>query len=156
MSVVNTPTFIATSLAIVLPWAYSIRRSPISWSTLTSLLLLSHTLFGLYSLILRAPPNIFSHFRIPINTPTDVIRALLLRESEGPELSLELEALLHRLASFEARTLYPRFGHNVVATCDYCYEFVDFACYAMPRPILSYIREAAFIGVSVSLSKVYV
>ncbi|KAG6816346.1 hypothetical protein H0H87_006761 [Tephrocybe sp. NHM501043] len=84
--------------------------------------------------------------QVPLNTPTDVIRALLLRYSDTPELDTELEELLRRLTSFEVRTLYPRFGHNVIATCSYCHSFEDFALYFLPRPIISYIREMAFVG----------
>jgi len=142
----STMTFIASSLAIGLPWAYSLRRSSLSWSTVVSLLLLVHSLAGLHTLLLRPPPNIFRAFQIPLNTPTDAIRSLLLRQSDTPDLNEEFEGLLRRLASFDVRTLYPRFGHNVLATCTYCHSFEDFALYALPRPVMSYIREIAFIG----------
>ncbi|KAF8067757.1 hypothetical protein FPV67DRAFT_1415762 [Lyophyllum atratum] len=139
-------TFLATALAIGLPWAYSLRRSSLSWSTVVSLLLLVHSLAGLHTLLLRSPPNIFRAFQIPLNTPTDAIRALLIRQSDTPELNPELDGLLRRLASFDVRTLYPRFGHNVLATCTYCHSFEDFAVYALPRAVMSYIREVAFVG----------
>lgn len=142
----STTTFFATSLAIGLPWAYSLRRSSLSWSTVVSLLLLVHSLAGLHTLLLCSPPNIFRAFQIPLNTPTDAIRALLLRQTDTPDLSEEFEGLLRRLASFDIRTLYPRFGHNVLTTCTYCHSFEDFALYALPRPVMSYIREIAFIG----------
>ncbi|KAG6917621.1 hypothetical protein DXG01_001853 [Tephrocybe rancida] len=84
--------------------------------------------------------------QLPLNAPTDVIRALLLQQSHTPELDSELDQLLQRLASFEVRSLYPRFGHNVITTCSYCHSFEDFGLYFLPRPIMSYIREVAFIG----------
>ncbi|KAF5383280.1 hypothetical protein D9615_005049 [Tricholomella constricta] len=139
-------TFIATSLAIGLPWAYSMRRSPFSWSTVISSLLLVHSLSGLHTLLLRSPPNVFKTLQIALNTPTDAIRSLLLRHSDAPELNPEFEELLRRLASFDVRSLYPRFGHNVLATCTYCHSFEDFALYALPRPVMSYLREIAFLG----------
>lgn len=106
--------------------------------------LLIHSLFILYTLILVPPPNLFSALHIPLNTPTDAIRALLLKRSH---LTQDLEFLLKRLASFDTRALYPRFGHNVLATCTYCQSFGDFVLYALPRPFLAYLREIAFIGV---------
>ncbi|RDB30538.1 hypothetical protein Hypma_007215 [Hypsizygus marmoreus] len=139
---------VATSvaLAISIPWLFFLRSSPLSWSTAVSFLLLIHSLAGLHTLLVQRPPNIFTALNIPFNTPTDTIRALLLRHSDSPELGAELEGLLRRLASFDARSLYPRFGHNVLTTCTYCQSFDDFALYALPRLVLSYIREIAFIG----------
>lgn len=107
-------------------------------------ILLIHSLLILHTLLLAPPPNLFSVLHIPLNTPTDVIRAILLKRSH---LTPDLEYLLKRLASFDTRTLYPRFGHNVLATCTYCKSFDDFALYALPRPLLAYIREIAFMGV---------
>lgn len=137
----------ATALAAGLLWIYFLRRSRPTSSAAISILLLLHSL-----LLLRTdrPPNIFVTLRIPLHTPTDAIRALLLQHSPTPDLSPELDGLLRRLASFDARALYARFGHNVLATCTYCHSFDDFALYALPRPVLSYIREIAFIGVSAS------
>lgn len=147
---VTTPVFLATSLAVGLPWLYSLRRSSFSWQTAISILLLVHSLSAVHTLLLQQPPNIFSALQIPVNTPTDVIRALLHRQSRTPELNEELQTLLQRLASFEARSLYIRFGHNVLTTCTYCHSFQDFGLYALPRAILSYIREIAFVGVRFS------
>lgn len=81
---------------------------------------------------------------------------MLLQHSDSPELSPEMDGLLRRLASFDTRSLYPRFGHNVLATCTYCQSFNDFAFYALPRPFLSYIREIAFIGVRVLCVRIFV
>jgi hypothetical protein len=44
------------------------------------------------------------------------------------------------------------FGHEALATCEYCHSFGDFALYAFPGPLLEYIREIAFVGVSQSFS----
>jgi len=139
---------LGTSLAVAVPWIFSLRRSSFSWSTAISILLLIHSLFALHTLLAKQPPNLFSTLQIPLNTPTDTVRALLLRVSSTPDLDPELGGLLERLASFEARTLYLRFGHNVLATCTYCRSTEDFALYALPRAVLSYIREITFVGVS--------
>jgi len=134
MTTVIVVTLLAIALTCFPRWPHSI----------LSLLLLIHSLAILHALLLRPPPNLFSAFRIPLNTPTDTIRSLLLRHSD---LTPELEVLLKRLASFDTRSFYPRFGHNVLVACTYCQSFDDFALYALPRPLLAYIREIAFIGV---------
>ena len=139
---------LGTSFAVAVPWIFLLRRSSFSRSTTISILLLIHTLFVLHTLLARQPPNLFSTLQIPLNTPTDTVRALLLRVSSTPDLDPELEGLLVRLASFEGRSLYLRFGHNILATCTYCHSTGDFALYALPRAVLSYIREITFIGVS--------
>jgi len=36
----------------------------------------------------------------------------------------------------------------VLTTCEHCKSTVDFALYALPTPLLEYIREIAFAGVS--------
>ena len=45
-----------------------------------------------------------------------------------------------------------RFGHDVVATCEYCHSYGDFAFFALSTSILSYIREIAIVGVRSQLS----
>ncbi|KAG5353433.1 hypothetical protein J132_11256 [Termitomyces sp. J132] len=90
----------------------------------------------------------FKALQVPLNTPTDTIRALLLQKSDTPEVGAEFDELLKRMSSFESRSLYLRFGHNVITTCSYCNSFQDFALYFLPRPIMSYLREAAFVGLT--------
>ncbi|KAF9457939.1 hypothetical protein BDZ94DRAFT_1227195 [Collybia nuda] len=143
---VSLDVFVATSLALAAPWLYSLRSAPRSWSMFLSVLLLVHSLSMLHTLLVNVPPNLFSALNLPMNAATDTIRAMLLQRSDPPELSPEMEGLLRRLASFDTRSLYPRFGHNVLTMCTYCQSFNDFALYALPRPLLSYIREIAFIG----------
>ena len=88
-------------------------------------LLLLHSLYILVLLRLP-PPNIFSALRLPINAPVD--------------------PTFERLANFELRALYVRFGHNVVFTCEHCRTFEDYALYALPRPALAYLCEIALVG----------
>lgn len=41
-----------------------------------------------------------------------------------------------------------RLGHEVIASCFYCQSADDYTLYAFPTPLSEYIREIAFIGVS--------
>jgi len=98
----------------------------------------------LYWLFVWPPPNIFSHLNIPLSTPTETMRSFI--NSNSPR-HRALEQLVTRMGSFETRTFYVRFGHTVVATCEHCHSFTDFAIYAIPGFLLSYIKQAAVIGV---------
>ena len=39
-----------------------------------------------------------------------------------------------------------RFGQTVLQDCEYCTTYDEFALYALPGPLLQYIREVAFLG----------
>ncbi|TDL22068.1 hypothetical protein BD410DRAFT_866167 [Rickenella mellea] len=120
---------------------------------LTSLVIL-HTLFILYNFIVCAPFNLFATLRLPLGVSSEVLRGTLVRRAgllsggEGGKGALPraLEELIARLGSFEARTLYVRFGHTVLQDCIYCHTPNDFALYALPRPLLEYVRELAVVG----------
>ena len=43
-------------------------------------------------------------------------------------------------------TIYYRFGQSVLQDCEYCHTYDEYALYAIPRPLLSYIRETAVAG----------
>ncbi|KAF8632146.1 hypothetical protein AX17_004888 [Amanita inopinata Kibby_2008] len=116
-------------------------------TTLVSLALLFHTLYLLRTLS-APPPNVFSALKIPVNTPTNYIRAILTQHTPNGQLPQHTSALLERLDSWDMRSLYIRFGHNVVMTCEHCQTIQDYALYALPRPALSYIREIILVGVS--------
>ncbi|KAK0442109.1 hypothetical protein EV421DRAFT_594387 [Armillaria borealis] len=141
--------FLVTLLAILLPSLHFLR---LTWSSTPRLrrgiscFLLLHSIFLAYSLTVLPPPNIFTALNVPLSMPTDSIRSLLLKNSDGPELPRAIEQLLRRMGSFETRTLYVRFGHDVVATCEYCHSYGDFAFFALSTSILSYIREIAIVG----------
>ncbi|KAK0215640.1 hypothetical protein IW262DRAFT_228005 [Armillaria fumosa] len=141
--------FFATLLAILLPSLHFLR---LNWSTTSRLrrgiscFLLLHSIFLAYSLIVLPPPNIFTALNVPLSMPADSIRSLLLKNSDESELPRAIEQLLRRMGSFETRTLYVRFGHDVVATCDFCHSYGDFAFFALSTSILSYIREIAIVG----------
>ncbi|KAK7439841.1 hypothetical protein VKT23_017413 [Stygiomarasmius scandens] len=148
--------YLVTCVAIVFSYLFITPRalqrhqnvvtSPPNLRKILSSLLLLHTLFILYNIIVLPPPNLFTRLDLPLGTPTDSIRSLLLMNSDEPILPKHIEQLLTRLGSFEMRTLYVRFGHDVVASCEFCSNFNDFALYASPAPLLSYIREIALVG----------
>ncbi|ESK96635.1 hypothetical protein Moror_6855 [Moniliophthora roreri MCA 2997] len=147
--------FLTTSAVTILSWFLFFPKTPFVNQTHStppvlrkgiSALLLVHTLFILYSIIILPPPNIFTRLHLSLGTPTDAIRSLLLRVSDDTELPRPIENVLQRFGSFEMRTLYVRFGHNALATCEYCSSYTDFALYALPGPLLAYLREATLIG----------
>ncbi|KAF9001157.1 hypothetical protein BDQ17DRAFT_1244802 [Cyathus striatus] len=144
-------TYLSLSLIISTTWIYYsfIRPStqkPRSQKAISAFLLL-HTLYIIYHILVTPPPNLFKLLKVPVNTPTDTIRALLLKYSDDGAIPSHLERVVKRLSSFDLRTLYIRFGHNVLATCEYCLTYEDFAVYALPRPLLSYVRELAVVGI---------
>ncbi|THU96232.1 hypothetical protein K435DRAFT_664817 [Dendrothele bispora CBS 962.96] len=148
--------YLATSTVLVLSYFFispqifqknqNVVTTPPNLRKILSSLVLLHSLFILYNIIVLQPPNLFTRLGLPLGTPTDSIRSILLMNSDEPTLPKHIEQLLTRLGSFELRTLYVRFGHDVVTSCEFCSTFNDFALYAFPAPLLSYIREIALIG----------
>ncbi|TCD62691.1 hypothetical protein EIP91_006550 [Steccherinum ochraceum] len=95
------------------------------------------------------PPNLFQRLKIPVTMPSDSIRALLLHKAgldSDATLPKPLESLISRMPSFDFRTFYVRFGQSVLQDCEYCTSYDEFALYALPGPLLEYIRETAVIG----------
>ncbi|CDO71154.1 hypothetical protein BN946_scf184845.g24 [Trametes cinnabarina] len=114
-----------------------------------TLLVVFHTLSVLYTIIVLWPANIFQRLRIPLTTPSDTIRTVLLQHAGLPAdapLPKPLETLLTRLASFDTRTLYVRFGQTVIQDCEYCSTFDEFLIFAAPRIALGYVKAAAVVG----------
>ncbi|KAF8156855.1 hypothetical protein B0H34DRAFT_710809 [Crassisporium funariophilum] len=153
-------TYIALALVLATPWLYLTLSppSPLSSSASApksrktqalSLLLLAHTLYLLHALLVTPPPNIFAALAVPLNTPPLHLREALVAAFGGKEESVPgfLEVLVKRLGLMDLRTLYIRFGHDVMIRCSYCQSFDDFALYAFPGALWEYIREIAFIGV---------
>ncbi|CAL1708605.1 unnamed protein product [Somion occarium] len=150
---VSVDTFIYTSVAVATPLVYFLRRqssnpdAPLR-QTLNVLVLL-HTLYVLYVLTVLWPPNLFQRLNIPLTMPSDSIRYLILQKAgleQDATLPKALESLLTRLSSFDMRTLYVRFGQTVLQDCEHCTTFDEYSLYALPWPLLEYIREAAVIG----------
>jgi hypothetical protein len=87
-----------------------------SYRTVLSAFVVIHTLFILRIALVSAPLNIFTRLNVPLNTPTQAIRAALLRNAYPGQdpmsnslLSEPLETLLKKLGSVEMRKLYVRF-----------------------------------------------
>ncbi|KIM71348.1 hypothetical protein PILCRDRAFT_54875, partial [Piloderma croceum F 1598] len=117
-----------------------------------NIFVLPHTLYILYILLVKTPPNIFTRLHIPLTMSSDKIRAELLKHSSvesgpAPGLPKHLETLLKRLSSFDARNIYVRFGQSVLQDCEYCHTYDEYALYALPRPLLEYIRETVVVGI---------
>ncbi|KAJ7484369.1 hypothetical protein FB451DRAFT_969572, partial [Mycena latifolia] len=140
-----------TAAAVIAPWFYFvIHKAPgrplTSTRSLLNIFVLLHSLYFLYQIIVLPPVNIFTRLKIPVNTPSDAIRSILIQQSDTGDLPKPLETLLKHLGSFDVKTYYIRFGHSVVSTCDYCLSFDDFGMFALPRALLSYIWATAVIG----------
>ena len=109
----SVDAFFVLATAILVPAVLFFRRQPEPFTlrNALSLGLVLHSLLILYALILRYPPNIFQRLKIPLTTPSDSIRTILLTRAGLPQdapLPRPLETLLTRLSSFDARTLYVR------------------------------------------------
>ncbi|KAJ7089191.1 hypothetical protein B0H15DRAFT_839823 [Mycena belliarum] len=148
---VSLALFLTTAAAVIAPWFYlAIRKAPDRpWTSTRSLLnifVLLHSLYFLYQIIVLPPVNIYTRLKIPVNTPADSIRSILIQQSDTGDLPKPLETLLKHLSSFDVKTYYIRFGHTVVSTCDFCLSFDDFGLFALPRVLLSYITATAVIG----------
>ncbi|KAJ7249468.1 hypothetical protein C8J57DRAFT_1136754, partial [Mycena rebaudengoi] len=148
---VSLALFLVTAASVIAPWFYfDIHKTPgrplASSRSLLSIFLLLHSLFLLYKIIVLPPLNIFTRLNVPISTPADAIRSILLSQSDTGELPKPLETLLKHLGSFDVKTYYIRFGHSVVSNCDYCLSFEEFAMFALPRTLISYIWECAVTG----------
>jgi len=106
-----------------------------------------HTIYIIYVLCFFRPPNLFTRLHIPLSTPSERIRSLILKRANLSDgLPDHLEELLTRLSSFDLRTFYIRFGQNVVQECDYCHTFGEYAFYSIAGIVLLYLREAAAVG----------
>ncbi|EKM76498.1 hypothetical protein AGABI1DRAFT_78621 [Agaricus bisporus var. burnettii JB137-S8] len=142
--------YLAAASTIGATWLYFTFKEPENGQRRrypkTSLFLLAHTLYLLYYILVSKPENMFETFKLPVNTAEDVLRALLIQNSETGSVDSRLELLLKRLGSFDMRLLYVRFGHNAIAQCEWCSSFEDFALYSLPAVLLGYLREAGVIG----------
>ncbi|EGN92504.1 hypothetical protein SERLA73DRAFT_99156, partial [Serpula lacrymans var. lacrymans S7.3] len=155
-------SFLFTSIAITAAWLYITRRnSSANVSALPSLhpflsaIVLLHSLFILHSAIVCPPANLFNRLNVPLTTSVERIRFLLVREAgiatdtagaATIQLPKGIEYLLNKLNSAESRMLYTRFGQRAIQTCQHCSSSADYALFALPRPLLAYIRSAAVIS----------
>ncbi|KAH8101782.1 hypothetical protein BXZ70DRAFT_891280 [Cristinia sonorae] len=156
----STDAFLLSAAAANIPLYLFFRRKPSPAESPNRLaftvLVLIHTTYILYTLMLHWPPNIFQRLKIPLTLPSDTIRTVLLQKAGldlDATLPKPLESLLTRMSSFDYRTLYvrhglpsPLFGQSAMQDCEYCTSYDEFALYALPGPLLEYIRETAFLG----------
>ncbi|KAI0690996.1 hypothetical protein C8T65DRAFT_670963 [Cerioporus squamosus] len=148
----SVDAFLVLATAILIPAVLVLRRHPDQPFTLRdglNFLIIFHTLLQLYTIVVRFPPNLFQTLKIPLTTPSDTIRAVLLQRAGLPPdapLPRPLETLLTRLSSFDTRTLYVRFGQAVIQDCEHCTTFDEYAIFAAPRIALGYVKEAAVVG----------
>lgn len=112
---VSVDVFLVLAVSILIPALVLLRRQPaanrFSLANALSAVLVLHSLWILYTILVRWPPNIFQRLRLPLTTPSETIRAILLQRAglpQGAALPRPLDSLLTRLSSFDTRTLYVR------------------------------------------------
>ena len=108
MGLVSTSVFLSISLCLSTPWLFQISRKPRLLESLVSFALLVHTLYSLHTLLVNSPQNIFIELGLPLNTPSDSIRAILLQRTNDTVLPPETDRLLTKLNLLEVRRLYVR------------------------------------------------
>ncbi|KIK70226.1 hypothetical protein GYMLUDRAFT_34716 [Collybiopsis luxurians FD-317 M1] len=150
--------YVIASLAILITYfiffpptsqsKYQYASTPAYLRPALSFLVLCHTFYILYEILLDPPTNLFTALNVPLTYPTDSIRSLLLMFSDDPASGLPagIERVLTRLGSASMRILYVRFGHETIASCEYCSSWSDFALYALPGAVWEYSREVMMMG----------
>ncbi|KAJ3729765.1 hypothetical protein C8R42DRAFT_743025 [Lentinula raphanica] len=144
-----TSSAILLSYFLLFPKVYHYQTTPAYLQPALTVLVLCHSLYILYELFLDPPTNLFTALDVPLSYPTDAIRSLLLMLSDDPASGLPsgIERVLTRLESATMRLLYVRFGHDAIASCEYCTAWDDFSLYVLPDALWEYIRETIIIGV---------
>ena len=80
------------------------------WPLITATLAI-HTLYMIYTLSFKAPPNLFARLHLPLSMPSQRIRAMLLSRTgmrEEDYLPEHIEELLMRLNTSDLRTYFVR------------------------------------------------
>ena len=132
----SVDAFLVLAAAILLPAVYFFRHQsqPFTLHRALSFLVVFHTLFVLYVIIVRWPPNIFQRLKIPLTASSETIRAVLLQRAGLPPdapLPRPLETLLTRLTSFDTRTQYVR----SLCSISQVYACSDAACTQQIRSV---------------------
>ncbi|KAF8325786.1 uncharacterized protein EI90DRAFT_3128323 [Cantharellus anzutake] len=110
-------------------------------------ILMLHSLHIIYQILFCYPTNLFNELNLAVVTSSSLLRQALLKgRPADSELPNSVEALLSRLQSLDARSLYVRFGHDTVEHCDYCHTFADFALFAFPSAAMTYVQTIALVG----------
>ena len=112
---VSVDAFLILAVCILVSTLVLFRRQPpadrFSLHNALSAVAVLHSLWILYTILVRWPPNIFQRLKLPLTTPSETIRAILLQRAGLPQdaaLPRPLDSLLTRLSSFDMRTLYVR------------------------------------------------
>ncbi|KAF9653727.1 hypothetical protein BDM02DRAFT_3177582 [Thelephora ganbajun] len=124
-------------------------RQPKYWLFITGIIAV-HTLYMIYILSFKTPSNLFTRLHLPLSMPSQKIRAILLSRTgmrEEDTLPEHIEELLVKLNTFDLRTYFVRFGQNTIQECEWCTNFTEYATYTLSAIVLSYIKEAALLGV---------
>ncbi|GAC99148.1 hypothetical protein PHSY_006747 [Pseudozyma hubeiensis SY62] len=98
-------------------------------------------------------PDLFLAYKAPVTIPTTTLRNLI---NTTPDLLpigflsqsslLELQALVSRLSSYEARRMYLLLGSRPLVDCTFCKSANDFALYAVPFLLWAYAWRILGIG----------
>ncbi|KAG8897227.1 hypothetical protein FRB99_008357 [Tulasnella sp. 403] len=100
---------------------------------------------ALSDMFLNQPTNLFTALGVPVTIQISQLRRRLQEVSDVPELPIHLQKLLNKLASADFRGYYIRFGHEVVASCSFCHDFLDFFTFYAVKITLDYICTAAMV-----------
>ncbi|KAI8971262.1 hypothetical protein BD414DRAFT_426335 [Trametes punicea] len=147
----SVDAFLVAAAVILVSTILLMRRQPqlFTLRNALTLLVVVYALSVIYTIIVLWPPNVFQRLRIPLTTPSETIRTILLQHANLPPdtpLPKPLETLLTRLSSFDMRTLYVRFGQTVIQDCEYCTTFDEYLIFSAPRIALGYVKAAAVAG----------
>ncbi|EIW68604.1 hypothetical protein TREMEDRAFT_18302, partial [Tremella mesenterica DSM 1558] len=126
------------------------------------LFLLSHTIYQITHLFFL-PYDIFTTHYLPITVPNSILeRAFGLRTSldstsliTGENYRSAGHVLLDRMRDMDFRTLYTRFGHEIMS-CEWCLHSDDYILYGLPRVMAPYVGElvvVALLGLGVITGK---
>ncbi|KAJ3536833.1 hypothetical protein NMY22_g5861 [Coprinellus aureogranulatus] len=137
--------FLSISLCLATAWLYRSRKEPLSKSA-SQAVLLGHSLFILYSILVAPPRNVFRETGSHANTPSDTLRSIYLHRSPDGELEPGFERVFQKLNSFDMRLLYLQLGHNTIADCDFCHSWEEYVSFTLVRSIFAYILEIALVG----------
>ena len=97
--------FLSVSTCIASTWLYRSRKVTISkWAS--QALLLGHSFFLLYLILVVPPRNVFSETGSHPNTPSDTLRSIYLHRSPDGELEPGFDRVFRKLNSFDMRLLY--------------------------------------------------
>lgn len=132
------------------------RSLPVAAARALNVLFASIVLFLILSLPFNphAPePNIFTHTRSRINTPTDVIFHRLSRLRPNNLLTSADTLLREKLTSLGARKVYLTFGPDALTSCQYCSfdNLNTYLLYYLPfNVLLPHLIHLLILGVATS------